>query len=1019
MKPSLVVMEVWAKITEKAYRKGYGLYDPGANASGITLQATKKFGLRFVPYKSSYKTTSGEGSIVGKIILEVRIENISHRPIFYVIDSNDFPYDFIIGLDLIEPYKLDFDKNLTLKQDKVILHKQNNNNVKTSINNTNVNWNDYITKADFDAKTEHLDAQKKNKIFEILCKNRKAFGNHRFDVGNVKKYECKINLTKDTYIAKKPYRCTYEDSEEIERQVNELLSHKMIRPSCSPFASPVTLQYKKDGLSSKKVKSRMCGDYRELNKILVPESQPFPLIDDLLTKTRNCSWFSALDINAAFHSIPIRDSDRHKTAFVTQQGHYEWCSMPFGLKISPAVFQRIISRILQQNEFPSFSTSYIDDILIFSRTFEEHLLHVQRVITVIANEGFLFNFKKCNFARSTIQYLGHILSPNQVRPLNDNLKAISAFPILKTRRHVRQFLGKINFYRKFIPNAVFLLEPLHNLLRKSSPFRWTRDCQESFDKIKALLVSSPILAVFDRTLPIHIYTDASGVGVGAVLKQIQDDGLEKPVAYFSRRLTNAQMKKKAIYIESLAVKEAIRFWRYWLVGRHFTVFTDHKPLENLNLKSRTDEELGDLANELLQFDFQILYRPGKINWEADSLSRNPVLDPLSPEESAVPLLPSFNFLSTSDIEKLQENVTTLSTDSVDKGITYRIVNGQKKIVLNEESGEELIKLVHRFYKHIGKKPTCLIVTKHFTFPNMYRLINSVCNKCTTCIKNKSRTPKRSARLGILGPPSKPYEVMSLDTIGGFVGNNSPYRYFHLLVDHFSRYAFFSCTKGQSARDMVSLIDSVQRRNPIGTLLTDQYGGLSSGEFSSYCTQNSISHIFTAVDSPASNGLNERLNQTLVNKIRCSLNDPSTPRGKSWATIAAECVKAYNLTPHSSTKFSPEYLLSGSHCEIIPSSLFSPPSLEHDRIKAFENASKVHLYNKRNFDKIHKDIEFVVGQKIFVENGNRLNRSKLDSIRSGPFVIQKKLSNNVFVVSAGRGPLCNKIYHASKFVKCTE
>ena len=196
----------------------------------------------------------------------------------------------------------------------------------------------------------------------------------------------------------------------------------------------------------------------------------------------------------------------------------------------------------------------------------------------IYEEGFHLNFKKCNFALKFIRYLGHVISSDFMQPLQDNLIAIQAFPAPCSQKQVRQFLGKINFYRKFIPDSSTLLEPFHALLRKHSVFSWSPECQDSFNQVKTLLTSAPILATFDRSRPILIYTDASGVGVAAILKQVQSDGSEKPVAYFSRKLSESQKKKKAIYIEALAIREAVRFWRFWLIGRHFTVVTDHKPL---------------------------------------------------------------------------------------------------------------------------------------------------------------------------------------------------------------------------------------------------------------------------------------------------------------------------------------------------------------------------------------------------------------------------------------------------------
>ena len=396
----------------------------------------------------------------------------------------------------------------------------------------------------------------------------------------------------------------------------------------------------------------MCIDFRDLNRLVVPEPQPFPLIEELIAKTRGCVWFTALDINSAFWSIPIRMKDRYKTAFVTQEGHWQWKCLPFGLKTSPMIFQRILNNILRKNNLKKFSICYMDDILIFSHSFEEHLQHLEKLLEAICNEGFRLKITKCTFAKNEVKYLGHILSENTVRPLwGNNLIAIQNFPIPKTRKNIRQFLGKVNFYHKYIPNSSSLLEPLHQLLRKNTEFHWTEQCQKSFEEVKHYLCSQPILAIFDPKLKTIIETDASGDGIGAVLKQQQETGEIKPVAYFSRKLKDYQKKKKAIFLECLAMKEAIKFWQHWLVGSSFQIITDHKPLENLRINSRSDDELGDMLLYLSQFDFRVTYRPGSNNTEADALSRNPVLEDYKPP---VELIKTVNFLSLSEIKTDQE-----------------------------------------------------------------------------------------------------------------------------------------------------------------------------------------------------------------------------------------------------------------------------------------------------------------------------------------------------------------------------
>jgi len=330
---------------------------------------------------------------------------------------------------------------------------------------------------------------------------------------------------------------------------------------------------------------------RELNKIVIPQSQPFPLIEDLLIKTVNCEYYSTLDINSAFWSIPLKIKDKYKTAFVTQRGHFQWTSLPFGLKTAPVIFQRILSNIIRKYKLCSFAVNFIDDILVFSKTFEEHILHLSRLLDAIQTEGFRLKFSKSIFAKNYAKYLGNIIENNSIKPLKDYLTAVKNFPVPETKKNIRQFLVKINFHHKVIPHSAIILDPLHNLLRKNIKFIWSTECQESFDKIKEMLCSHPLLNIFDPELPINIYTDASIKGVGAVLKQKDKNGDNKPVAYFSKKLTEVQKNKKAIYLECLAIKESVKYWQHWLMGKEFIVFSDHKPLENMNIKTRTDEEL--------------------------------------------------------------------------------------------------------------------------------------------------------------------------------------------------------------------------------------------------------------------------------------------------------------------------------------------------------------------------------------------------------------------------------------------
>lgn len=977
-------------------------------------------------------TINGVTKTSGLTTIKIKIFNIEKKVDVYIIDKEDFKYDFLIGLDLIEKYKLNQDEKLKITQkgrwnleerniivEDVSTYKKPNpiltsiEEKEDSIEKYSINFNEHIREEDFEIEINHLTTQQRIEINKLIDKYGSIFAKDKYDIGTVNKYEARIDLLVDKYCSKRPYRCSVDDKKEIEEQISKLLDKNLIEESYSPFAAPVTLAFKKEDNR----RSRLCIDFRDLNKLVVPQAHPFPLIEDLVEKTRNCNFFSTLDINSAFWSIPLRIEDKKKTAFVTQEGHFQWTCLPFGLKTSPAIFQRILTNILRKYKLTDFAVNYIDDIMIFSKSFSEHINHLTQLLEGIKKEGFRLKFSKCTFASNSVRYLGHIIQNNSIKPVKDNLVSIRNFPIPKTQKNIRQFLGKINFYHEYIPRSAMILDPLHNLLRKDQKFIWSEKCEESFEKIKKLLCSQPVLEIFDKDLPITIHTDASLEGIGAVLKQTQPNGKEKPVAYFSKKLNEAQKKKKAIYLECLAIKEAVRYWQYWLINRPFIVYSDHKPLENMNIKSRTDEELGDLTYYLSQYEFKIKYLPGKQNLEADCLSRNPVLES---DENGEEVLKIINLIRLDDILRDQEEneyVQNRKNKLISKhNVYYKKVRKKEKIVLSEEFSIELIKRIHKNLCHVGIKQLQRKISTLYTAKNLTKNIKKICRLCEVCKKNKSRGQDKFGLMSHLGPATKPFEIISIDTIGGFGSSKSEKKYLHLLVDHFTRYAYILTSKTQNAGDFIKLINKVTEIDEIDMLLTDQYPGINSKEFKSFVDNKSISMVFTAVNAPFSNGLNERLNQTIVNKIRCRINEEG--RKSAWTIIAQECIDSYNDTVHSVTGFAPRYLLHGTDVTILPCELKEGnPECDwiNDRNLALQNSIKSHDYNKKLFDKNRKEYNFNVGDIVYVENGNKLNRKKLDEINIGPYEILEKISNSIYKINTGHRKLESNLFHITKLI----
>ncbi len=981
-----------------------GTYDSGSNISVIHPKILEKLNVKFLRLSNAnFKMISGYGKILGIAQVQLKIFNIERIVYVFVLDSPDNNHELIIGLDLIRAFKLCQNENLVISQKIGKIKVKRNCNVAC------------INSIEFVANLSHLGAEKQRQVAEVIHRFNFAFAKDKFDVGRVSSHEAAVKLSEHKYVYKKPYRCNVVDQKEIEDQVTALFKAGLIEESTSPFAAPVTLAVKKQADGTQK-KNRLCIDYSALNKLVVPESQPFPLIGDLIVKARDCQWFSVLDINSAFWSVPLRQKDRYKTAFVTQTGHYDWKCLPFGLKTSPAIFQRILRNVLKRNDLDSFSANYIDDILVFSKSFEEHLLHLEQVMDAVFKEGFRFSISKCNFAKNKVKYLGHEIENNLTRPIFDNVLPVREFPVPRNQKNVRQFLGKVNFYHSYIPNSAMVLAPLHNLLKKNVPFRWDDNCQKSFDFVKNCLCNEPCLAIFNPNKETKVYTDASLEGIGAVLKQKQEDGTFKPVAYFSKKLNEYQKKKKALFLECLAIKEALNYWRYQLQCINFEIITDHKPLENMKINTQFDEELRELILSISHFNFKVTYQPGKTNLEADCLSRNPVLE--SHEASSE--LKVVNILQMEDLLIDQKSV---ALDKINKKIN--VMNGKnnllftnhkenKKIIVSDEFAKELVKKAHFRFGHIGVKQIELTLLPYFYNVNFRKFIQNFSKKCSVCIKNKTRLSPTFGPMSHLGPATKPFEYMSVDTIGGFSGNNSTKRYVHLLVDHFSRFAYATTSKHQKATDFVNLLNLVFKDgHNVHHLLADQYTGLNSETFKNFLKEKNVKLYFTAVDCPFSNGLNERLNQTLVNRLRCKMNENDINKKRPWPKIFEECVQEYNDTVHSVTKYSPNYLMNGIQPPLLRNLPLEIFDLEKDRKIAFQNSLENHLANKSRFDRNKKKPNFKAGQLVYVLHGNSLNRNKLDEIRTGPYKILQQLSNVLYEVDAGFQKHESNVFHVSK------
>ncbi|KAJ9567489.1 hypothetical protein OSB04_003455 [Centaurea solstitialis] len=417
-------------------------------------------------------------------------------------------------------------------------------------------------------------------------------------------------------IARAPYRLAPPELQELSEQLQELSGKGFIRPSSSPWGAPILFVKKKDG------SHRMCIDYRGLNKVTIKNRYPLPRIDNLFDQLQGASWFSKIDLRSGYHQLKVKEADVHKTAFRTRYSHFEFLVMPFGITNAPAAFMDLMNRVCR----PMLDRSvivFIDDILIYSKTREEHVVHLREVLEVLRRERLYAKFSKCAFWLEEVQFLGHIINREGIKVDPAKIEAVMNWEVPKAPTEIRSFLGLAGYYRRFIQDFSKIAVPLTRLTKKSEPYVWGSEQQMAFDTLRQKLCEAPVLTLPEGVEDMTVYCDASRLGLGCVLMQ-----RGRVIAYASRQLKPHEANYPTHDLELAAVVFALKLWRHYLYGVKCTIFTDHRSLRyfleqpNLNMRQRR------WLDVVKDYDCEILYHPGKANVVADALSRKTEHAPL-------------------------------------------------------------------------------------------------------------------------------------------------------------------------------------------------------------------------------------------------------------------------------------------------------------------------------------------------------------------------------------------------------
>jgi hypothetical protein len=704
----------------------------------------------------------------------------------------------------------------------------------------------------------------------------------------------------------RPYRYPYYQKEEIERQVRDMLNSGVIRPSQSPYSSPVLLVRKVDG------SWRMCVDYRALNKATVKDKYPIPNIDELLDELHGAVIFSKLDLRSGYHQIRMDPHDIPKTAFRTHEGHYEFLVMPFGLTNAPSTFQSLMNNLFKPY-LRRFVLVFFDDILIYSKSFTDHLKHLKWVMEILRTNQLFAKLSKCAFGKQEVEYLGHLISEDGVKADPAKITAMTNWPIPKTTKALRGFLGLTGYYRKFVQGYGGIAAPLTSLLKKES-FQWNEGANSAFNKLKEAMTTPPVLRLPDFSKPFLIECDASGEGLGAVLMQ---EG--RPLAYYSHGLKGRNLLLSTYEKELLALVSAVQKWRHYLLGHKFKVKTDQQALKHLLQQRMGTPTQQRWVSKLLGFDFEVEYKQGKENKAADALSRIHSTNQqavMQEDETHSHAISTSNptwieelkkaYPEDPSIQELLQQYHQGELDTAKYHLQHDILFYKGRIHLGSMEPVQQ-QILHQFHStplagHMGVHKTLSRIKREFYWPGLRTAVRTFVRECDVCQRNKSETLHPAGLLQPLPIPDRIWTEISMDFVEGLpssLGRNV----IMVVVDRLSKYAHFVALTHPYTASTVARVfmDNIFKLHGMpNTIVSDRDPIFTSNFWQEIFKLSGTELLMSSAYHPQTDGQTEIMNKGLEGYLRSFSGD----RPKDWAKWLALAEWAYNTSTHTSTKLSP-------------------------------------------------------------------------------------------------------------------
>nr|BAH80025.1 putative retrotransposon protein [Oryza sativa Indica Group] len=865
--------------------------------------------------------------------------------------------------------------------------------------------------------------------------------------------EFRIDLVPGTNpIHKRPYRMAANELAEVKKQVDDLLQKGYIRPSTSPWGAPVIFVEKKDHTQ------RMCVDYRALNEVTIKNKYPLPRIDDLFDQLEGATVFSKIDLRSGYHQLRIREEDIPKTAFTTRYGLFECTVMSFGLTNAPAFFMNLMNKVFMEY-LDKFVVVFIDDILIYSKTKEEHEEHLRLALEKLREHQLYAKFSKCEFWLSEVKFLGHVISSGGVAVDPSNVESVLSWKQPKTVSEVRSFLGLAGYYRRFIENFSKIARPMTRLLQKDGKYKWTEDCERSFQELKKRLVSAPVLILPDSRKDFQVYCDASRHGLGCVLMQ---EG--KVVAYASRQLRPHENNYPTHDLELAAVVHALKIWRHYLYGNRTEIYTDHKSLKyiftqpDLNMRQRRWLEL------IKDYDMEIHYHPGKANVVADALSRKSYCNmsegrclpwELCQEFEKLNLgIVSKGFVATleakptlfdqireaqvndPDIQEIKKNMRRGKAIGFVEDERGTVWLGERICVPeNKELKDTIMKEAHEtlYSIHPGSTKMYQDLKQQFWWASMRREIAEYVALCDVCQRVKAEHQRPAGLLQPLKIPEWKWEEIGMDFITGLPRTSAGHDSIWVVVDRLTKVAHFIPVKttytGHKLAELymarVVCLHGVPKK-----IVSDRGSQFTSKFWQKLQSELGTRLNFSTAYHPQTDGQTERVNQILEDMLRACVLD----FGGSWDKNLPYPEFSYNNSYQASLQMSPNEALYGRKCrtpllwdQIGERQVFGTDILREaeEKVKIIQQRLRVAQSRQKSYaDNRRRDLTFEEGDYVYLRvtplrGVHRFQtKGKLAPRFVGPFKIVSRRGEVAYQLELPPSMAgIHDVFHVSQLKKC--